>query len=233
MRAEVAQSSCECISCDFRDILFKSLTRDEFSALCKQKYQRSYSKGMLIVEEGMPIEHFLYLKNGLVKIHKINKYGKSTILNIGKPLDFLSLLTVFSDRNYSFSVTALEDTEVCSMNINVVKSMIQNNGKFACSLIEKMGAVSNTYINYNFNLNLKNLRGRIAFILLDFAENIYQNPDFDLPVSRREIGELIGMTTENVIRIFSEFRRDKIIKINGKNIDIVNVDKLRKISDLG
>ena len=41
--------------------------------------------------------------------------------------------------------------------------------------------------------------------------------NFDLPVSRKEIGELIGMTTENVIRIFSEFRRDEISQIFSEN----------------
>jgi CRP/FNR family transcriptional regulator len=54
-----------------------------------------------------------------------------------------------------------------------------------------------------------------------------------LPVSRKEIAELIGMTTENVIRILSEFRKEKIIKINGKEIEIVDFERLKMISDRG
>ncbi|MDP4290470.1 MAG: helix-turn-helix domain-containing protein, partial [Bacteroidota bacterium] len=50
---------------------------------------------------------------------------------------------------------------------------------------------------------------------------------FELPVSRREIAELIGMTTENVIRIFSEFRKEGIIRINGKEITIVDKTRLQ------
>ena len=56
---------------------------------------------------------------------------------------------------------------------------------------------------------------------------------FELPVSRREIAEYIGMTTENVIRTLSEFRRDKLIKINGKEIEIADYDTLEKISNFG
>ena len=56
---------------------------------------------------------------------------------------------------------------------------------------------------------------------------------FDLPVSRKEIGELIGMTTENVIRIFSEFRQDGIISINGKSITILNKKNLHTLEKNG
>ena len=56
---------------------------------------------------------------------------------------------------------------------------------------------------------------------------------FELPVSRREIAEYIGMTTENVIRTLSEFRRDKLIRINGKEIEIMDVETMKKISSFG
>jgi CRP/FNR family transcriptional regulator len=77
------------------------------------------------------------------------------------------------------------------------------------------------------------LRGRIASILLDFADNIYKNDSFDLPLSRKEMAELIGMTVENVIRILSEFKKDGIINIDGKSIDIVDRQKLQLIANFG
>ena len=80
---------------------------------------------------------------------------------------------------------------------------------------------------------MKNLRGRIAYILLLFANDIYKTDAFDLPLSRKEIAQLIDMTTENVIRILSEFRKDEIIRINGKNIEILNKKSLNRISEHG
>ncbi|HNY09586.1 MAG TPA: helix-turn-helix domain-containing protein, partial [Tenuifilaceae bacterium] len=49
---------------------------------------------------------------------------------------------------------------------------------------------------------------------------------FNLPVSRREIAELIDMRVENVVRILSEFRRDRIILIEGTYIEILDEEKL-------
>jgi len=72
-----------------------------------------------------------------------------------------------------------------------------------------------------------------ALVLSDFAETVFASDSFDLPISRKEIGELIDMTPENVIRILSEFRRDGLIHLKGKHVEILNKHTLLKIRDLG
>ncbi len=96
-----------------------------------------------------------------------------------------------------------------------------------------MNRVADNIILESLAIRRKHLRGRIAHVLLYFAEYIYHSNEYDLPISRKEIAEYIGMTTENVIRTMSEFRKDKIIKINGKTIEIINKPLLEKISALG
>ena len=56
---------------------------------------------------------------------------------------------------------------------------------------------------------------------------------FDLPVSRKEIADYIGMSTANVIRTMSDFKKDGIIKIFGKTIEVVDINKLEIISKRG
>jgi CRP/FNR family transcriptional regulator len=56
---------------------------------------------------------------------------------------------------------------------------------------------------------------------------------FDLPVSRKEIADYIGMSTANVIRTLSDFKKDGIIKVFGKTIEIVDINKLDIISKRG
>jgi CRP-like cAMP-binding protein len=59
------------------------------------------------------------------------------------------------------------------------------------------------------------------------------HPKFNLPISRKEIAELIEMSTENVIRVLSEFRKDKLIQIEGKSIEILDIKKLERVYELG
>lgn len=226
-------NSCNCISCDLKDIFFEHLNEGEIHKMCSEKKEHNYSKGDVIIEQGEEIKEFTYLKSGLVKLFRIESDGKEQIISISKPMDFVSLLSVFSEKTYNYSVTALEDSTTCVLELEMVRKMTGENGIFALNILEKMSKASDSIIMGMLKIRQKHLRGRIAFILLYFAETVYGTNDFDLPVSRKEIAEYIGMTTENVIRILSEFRTDKIIKIFGKTIEIIDIDRLKMISEKG
>ncbi len=77
----------------------------------------------------------------------------------------------------------------------------------------------------------KRLFGRVASVLLYFAD-IFEMNIFELPISRKEISQLVGMSIENVIRTISDLRKDKIIRVYGKSIEIVDMKRLEMIRDL-
>jgi len=65
--------------------------------------------------------------------------------------------------------------------------------------------------------------------LLIYFSEIFKSDSFDLPISRKEIAQLVGMSIENVIRAISDLRKDKIIKAYGKNIMIEDMSRLIQI----
>jgi len=174
------------------------------------KSERLIHEGDVICHEGDEIKEFFYLKDGLVKLFKEGKSRHEHIINIAKPLDFIGLLSVFSKANYIYSITAIEDSSVCFIDLETIKLIIKRNGEFAQSLLEKMSSIYDQVLDIRIELNKKQLRGRIAYILLMFSGQIYNSNKFDLPISRKELGDLIDMRMENVIRILSEFRKDGI-----------------------
>lgn len=226
-------NKCDCEKCDLKDLFYKSVDDNVIELVCNTKVESVFKRGDVIIEEGGPIESFIYLKSGLVKLFKPGHGDKGQIIMIAKPFDFVSLLSVFSDSTYNYSVTALEDSVTCNLKLDDIKKMIYANGDFAMSIMRKMSKVSDTIILESLTIRKKNMHGRVAHILLFFSEQIYETDYFELPLNRKEIAEFIGKTTENVIRTLSEFRKDGIIKIFGKNIEIVEKEKLRKISELG
>jgi CRP/FNR family transcriptional regulator len=68
---------------------------------------------------------------------------------------------------------------------------------------------------------------------LYFTKEIYNSRVYDLPVSRKEIADYIGMSTANVIRTLSDFKREGIIRVFGKTIEIADIEKLENISRHG
>jgi len=222
-----------CEECVCKSFLFNYLTGEELSLVNINKKDIVMEKGEVIYQEGKMIKHLVYLKEGLVKLYKTGSGRSHQIINIATPRDFIGLLSVFSNTKYLYSLSALEDSSLCMIDLDIIKKIILQNGKFALSLIEKMNRISDVVLSNKVELGIKQLRGRIAHILLMFADHVYRSDIYDLPVSRKEVGELIDMRTENVVRILSEFRKDQLIGIEGKKIEIKNKPMLEKISELG
>jgi len=222
-----------CETCAYKSFLFDTLTHDERLEINLNKQEREFRRGEIICHEGEEIKNFIYLKEGLVKLYKQAKDRHEHIISIAKPLDFIGLLSVFSNSKYIYSIRAVENSTLCFIQLETISSILKQNGEFALSILEKMSTISDQVLKTQIDLASKQLRGRIAYIILLFADQIYESTRFDLPISRKEMGDLIEMRTENEIRILSEFRKDGLVKIEGTTFEILNMDMLRKISDLG
>ncbi|MEN8202983.1 MAG: Crp/Fnr family transcriptional regulator [Bacteroidota bacterium] len=225
--------SCSCELCELKDLLVANLDEDHLDLVCSEKVEKEYMQGESIIKEGSRIKDFTYLKSGLVKLFRRDNTGKEQIISIAKPMDYVSLLSVFSNKKYNYSVSALEDSVTCNIKMEDLRSLINGNSKLALNLLAKMSKIADKIILNTLEIRKKHLRGRVAFLLLYFSQEVYFSSEFDLPLSRKEMAEYVGMTTENVIRTLSEFRKDEILKIYGKTIQIVNKDTLKSIAEFG
>jgi CRP/FNR family transcriptional regulator len=233
MESKEKAHGCKCEECILKNLIFNYVPDEDSYILCNVKREQSFKKGEIIVKQNSPIVDFFYIKSGIVKLSKVTESKRNHIISIAKPHDYTSLLTVFHGKNYAYTMTAIEYTEICIFPLNLIIDLVMRHGSFGIGLLKKSSKTADDIIDRFIQNNSRNLRGRIAMTLLDFSFNIYKSHIYELPVSRKEIAELIGMTTENVIRILSEFRKEKIIKINGKEIEIVDFERLKMISDRG
>jgi CRP-like cAMP-binding protein len=226
-------SNCVCKNCEFRDIVFAYLDEATIQELCNHKEEQAFRKGEIINHEGEKITSFKYLKSGLVKLYRRTPSGDEQVITITKPFEFVSNMNIFSEDRYRYSVSAVEDSVVCTVNLDFIKDLFLKNGGFAMGLLTKISKINDKIINQTLDIRQKNLVGRVAFILLYFTKDIYNTRVFDLPVSRKEIADYIGMSTANVIRTLSDFKRDGTIRVFGKTIEIVDIEKLESISKRG
>jgi CRP/FNR family transcriptional regulator len=168
-----------------------------------------------------------------VKLFKTNPKGKDQILSINKPGDFINLLSIFSNKTQQYSVTVLEETHVCSVELETILGLVGQNSAFALRIMNRMSNIADEIIQKRFEIEQRHVRGRVAFMLKFLSEQIYHSNEFRMPITRRELGELISMTTENVIRTMSEFKKDGIIDMDAKNISITNFNRLKTICEQG
>jgi CRP/FNR family transcriptional regulator len=230
---EANNRNCICETCEFRHIVFSYLDEDGILELCNNKIEQSFRKGDIINREGEKITSFKYLKSGLVKLFRSTPSGEEQVITITRPFEFVSNLSIFSGEKYRYSVSALEDSVVCVVRLDYIKNLFLKNGAFAMGLLTRMAEINEKIIGQALDIRQKNLIGRIAYVLLYFSNEIYKSRIFDLPVSRKEIADYIGMSTANVIRTISEFKKEGIINIYGKTIEVADINKLEILSKRG
>jgi CRP-like cAMP-binding protein len=222
-----------CSECGFRSTLFNSLSDDQLERLSKGKDLIKAKKGDVIIKQGDKIKDFIFLRVGLAKLTRISSDGREQMVGIARPKDFIGLLSLFSSSVHQYSIIAIEDSECCIVEFELINKLVLESGKLAFSLLQKISQVSDMLLSTKLDIDNRQLRGRIAFILDMFSKDIYESTKFNLPISRKEIGELIDMRIENVVRILSEFRKDKIITIEGTTIQILQPEKLEWIKSHG
>ena len=192
-----------------------------------------FERGESLFRENILNGHVTYIQSGLVKIHMKADGGKDYIIKLVKAPAYLGLATIFGDRINNYSATALVPTTACFIDIDTFKSLIHKNGGFAYEIIADISR--NELLDYKrFAIQShKQTPGRIAGVILYFAEKVYQNDCFELPLSRNEIAELIGISRESVTRALMTFKKDGIIDIEKHRVHIRKMESLQAIDRSG
>jgi len=193
----------------------------------------SYNKKDSVFRQGTRTSHIMMLVSGLVKIFKEGRNERTVLLRISSPGDYIGMLSVMGDQIHQYSATAVETSEICFVDINAFRNVLMENGKFSLQLINLISQDGLFIFNRLVNQTHKQLPGRIADVLLYFTEDIYGKSQFDFPLTRRELAELAGTTKESFIRTLTEFKNDKIISLDGSHVQIISLDIIKTLSELG
>jgi len=222
-----------CENCAFRNEICKFINQAEFSELNETTIYHHYPKSQPIIVQGDPMTHVLYLSTGLVKLEHVSANKQIQIPALIKGPALLSGNYQISGDKNVLSVVAVEESEVCLINIAVMRNRMNTNAQFAMTIFEMLSAFHQRVLDKQLALACKRVPGRIAGILLLFREKFYKSDTFSFPLTRREIAHLTLCREENVIRNLSSLEEDGIIEMHGKAVKILDVPRLQKVYDLG
>lgn len=221
-----------CTTCGKKSAASKFLSEEELENQANSCVELNFNKGDIIIRQGTLSSNVAFLRDGLVKLHMKGPLYEQ-ITKITKAPSYLGLPTTFGDKINQYSVTAIEESTVCFIDINVFKSFISNNPNFTYQLFIELCLNELTSFRRCVNRTQKQVSGSLAENLLYFSNQIYQSDEFTLPLNREEFGNLIDASRESVSRILGDFQEDGIIKIDKKIITILQKDKLEMISKNG
>ena len=223
----------DCLSDIEHNQIFGLLSEDELGILDKKKTSVYYKKGDTIIKQGTLANTVVYSKTGSFKLI-MEGDQKSIILTLKGHKVFLGLSSLYYINNiHLYSVIALEDCEVDIYDTYSFKAVLEQNVAFSNQIIKFLNHNSARIYKRFINMTEKNARGKVSNMLLCFANSLYCSPAFQLTLTRQELGEYLGLSMENIIRILKEFEVDNLIEVNGKNIKVIDVEALEKICNYG
>ena len=224
------ETPCEqCLfRCDIYDAFLRSGKVFRDSRIIRAKFR----KHERICRQGDSVSHAIYLTAGTAKLFIEGINGHNIILYLMRPPAYIGLLSFFESIHYTYSVTAVEDSEVCMVNLETLKMLYLEDHEVLLRLNSAFGRSVALIMNKIICLNQKNIRGRIAESLLSLAA-FYKTDSFHLPVTRKELGEMSAISEENTVRLLTELKNEGIIKLEGRDVSIIDTALLKKISDLG
>lgn len=212
---------------------FDFLSPEEKELVEKNKVTVEYKKGEIIAKQGTFTTHILNLIDGLAKVY-YEAGDKNLILRIAPPSSLIGLTSLPLTQNvFQYTASAYVNTVVELIDINIIRQIILQNAKFASAVIDILCELAIQKNGRFFCLSHRQSYGKLADIILCLSGNIFKTSKFELLLSRKELAELSGMSTESVIRTLKNFQEDGLIKITGKTFEVINQDGLMKICQIG
>jgi CRP-like cAMP-binding protein len=215
--------------------VFNVLEVDQLNEMFMYKSCSTYKKGQYIfAENGLPAGLFC-INNGKIKISKTGFDGKEQIIRLAKSGDIVGYRALIANERYASSAVTLEDASICIIDKAYFFKSLETNPKLLFEVVKKMSRDLKEAEDHIVSLSQKNVRERMAEALL-FLKATYgyeeDNKTINVSLTREEIADYVGTSTESCIRLLSEFNQDKMIALKGKKISIINLPILIQTANI-
>lgn len=222
-----------CESCTKRWKNFKHLTKSELQTINENRYEATFKPGEIMLKQGSPTSNALFMANGLAKTYIEGINGKNFITGIAMPGRLIMGPGAYVNSRHTYSVSAITTVHACFISFDIFRQLVRVNGAFAESLMEDISAKSQKTMIHMVNLAQKRMSGRLAEALLYFSDEVFKSDEYDMILSRQELGEMTTMAKECVVRILKELEDSGVIYSDSSKIKILDRERLIQISEKG
>lgn len=213
--------------------IFEVLSNSEIELIERNSAEVSFKNSEIISKQGSFTTHIMFNLKGLVKSFIENSNTKNIILEFIPENKLVSINSIFGSSIFNYSLSSSGNSTLLFIDKNILQKLIIQNGRFAAIILKKIAERDEVILNRINSLTNKQMHGRMADVLLYLSKEVYFSQEFNLTLTRKDLGEFGGMSTESSIRIIREFSNEGLININGKKISLTKIELLEKLSQLG
>ncbi len=219
--------------CDIQAPCFQMLAPEEKDLVQKSKTQVLFRKGDNLTKQGAFASYVLFIIDGLAKQYIEGDASRTFNLRIIRPGEFAGLSSVFQRNTFTYSSVALTDCRAFLVEKDAIADLVKQNGMFGFNIIKRYCEQNADLLGTLHTVLYNQINGRMATTLLYIDSFKTDYPEIFQLLSRKDIANFAGTSTESAVKLLKNFEKDGLIQLNEKDISIVNYEVLTEISKRG
>lgn len=195
------------------------------------------ARGVLF-REGDPGESLFVLGDGLLKVSVRSPAGDELVLRTLDPPDVFGELSMIDGEPRSTTITAIEPSVIWELDRATLLELMREHPQLMDSLLRWLGVYVRTLTEQTSDLVFLDLQGRVAKLLLRLAvergERSVEGGDvaLDLPMTQSDLAAMVGGSRQSVNQILRAFERRGYLDVDGRQVVLHRLDRLRKRAGL-
>ncbi len=205
--------------------------KDAVQKFLEGKKLSTYKKKENIYREGDLPRGMYYINKGKLKLFKIHEVGKELIISLLNEGDFFGYTALLANDDYRETAQALEDSEITFIPSEDFFKLIYNNREVAQKFLQILTRNVSEHQEKLLELAYSSVRKRVAEALIQLQTK-YEGPQpFSISFSREDLANIVGTSTESLIRTISDFKDEKLVEVKEGKIFLINDKRLREMKN--
>ena len=188
-----------------------------------------FKKDQVIYSQGANSNFTYLILKGIVKLHQLDKNGKELTTKLNKVGDLFGYTSFTENITYQETATTIMESKLVGVSKQELKSILDKNHGVTLELIQLLTDDLSDLKEHLVHMAYSNVNKKTASTILMFVEKLYCAPEKIINISRNDLASVAGIATESLIRTLSSFKNQGIIEIEGRNIKILDLQRLKKI----
>ena len=208
---------------------FNGLTAKEIKELLQTVNYKivEYPAKEIYTLAGMPCKYADFILKGELISRMTGLSGKQVQIDRLKACVLIAPAFIFAKNNaMPVSVETAQHTTIMRMMPSELKHLIDTNERIRMNFIQLLSSIDVFLTQKLRMLSLFTVREKVAYFLMKAAKE-QQSRTIKLSNTRQEIADTFGIQKFSLLRCLSEFEDNGAIKIDGKQITILNPDKMK------
>jgi CRP/FNR family transcriptional regulator len=225
-----------CRACEARHRgICGALTPDELVALARHTHKETHAPGAGLIADGGEVDSYANVMSGVVKLSKVLEDGRQQVVGLQFAPDFLGRL--YADES-AVAAEAASGVELCVMPKAAFERLVAETPHLEHRIMKQTLRELDEARDWMVTLGRKTALERVASLLLLVATHgdpnaaDAENARFELPLSRGDIADYLGLTIETVSRQLGKLKRIGVIRLDGaRGVDVPDLGALRELCE--